>query len=606
MEYQKPKSAHKVVIPNGPKLTAAILDTMKTISSIVGSTLGPGGKPVLIERFEHGMPPTVTKDGVTVFKSLGFLDPVAHAICETGRDAAIRTVAEAGDGTTTATVLAEAIVRLSQEYCAKNPRVRPQVVARRLEALFRDVIEPTLRKEAIRADLSKPAGRKNLRAVAKVSANGDEELADAVLQCFDIVGDAGNVTITEQNGPSRYEVEKIEGFPVETGYDDSAGIFGPKFVNDAGRQLCVMNNPLFILYNGEINNSMECLVALTRIGERFEAALHGGGGDGIVHNCVVVVAAKFSEQVRATFAASWGMAEAIKVFPLVVPHSIVENYQTQFLDDLAAVTGATVFEPINKPLDTAVFEDFGPGLTAFEAGRVRSTIIGSAAEKGDPYESILLDRVAAVETQIEAALSLVDKLILQKRMACLTGGIARLRIVGSSNGELKEKAARADDAVCAVRGAIKHGCLPGGGWGLLRAIWELDQKVSDHDDVVHEILVPALKEPVKLMLQNCGFTDDTIDHIVKPIWENLARGSKKALVYDAMANRHGDARKLGILDSAPAVIEAIRNSMSMAGTLGTMGGIVVFARDEAIDRKEAHDVQEWLRNAGVNEADERA
>lgn len=603
IEYKKVHSAYKVVMPKGPELTAKILSTMKIISDVVGSTLGPAGQPVLIERREHDIPPTVTKDGVTVFKSIGFRDPVAQCVAETGRDAAVRTVTEAGDGTTTATVLAEAIIRLSQEYCAQNPKAKPQLVARRLEQLFLDVIEPTLRKASIKASLDKRAGRKLLHAVAKLSANGDGPLADAVLQCFDICGDAGNVTITEQSGPSHYEVEKVEGYPIRIGYDDCAGIFAPKFVNDPGRQLCAMNNPVFLLYNGSISNPMELLIALERVGERFVAALNGQGDGRPTPNAIVVVAAGFSEVVLASFAASWDMANAVKVFPLVVPRSIIANYQAEFLGDLAAITGATVFDPLNRPLDTATFEDFGPGVDGFEAGRFRSTILGTAAARGTDWENALLDRVSVVQQQVEGAGSQLDRIMLEERLAKLTGGIARLKVIGSSNGELKEKRDRAEDAVCAVRGAIKQGCLPGGGWGLIRAAIAVMAAAGD-DPVVREILVPALGDPVDRLLHNCGKTEEEVDTITKAIWDAAVNGTSR-WVYDAMNDVYGDAKKLGVLDSAPAVIEAIRNSISMAGTLGTMGGVVVFARDEALETTEARDVQAWQRDAGTNPADER-
>lgn len=605
-EHQKPKSSAKKILTKGPELTRLVLSTLKTISDVVGGTLGPGGQPVLIERFEQNMAPKVTKDGVTVFRSLGFLDAAQHVIMESTRDAATKTAQDAGDGTTTATVLAESIARRANEFCERHRDQRPQKVVRRLEQLFREVVEPTLRAEVIRANLEDEAGRKLLRNVAKLSANGDDALADAVMKCFDITGDAGNVTIVESSGPSGYEVEQVEGYPIPIGYEDCCAKFYSKFINNAGRQMCVMEDPVFILYHGVLNDTNTAYGILAKVGDKFQQLIEGGQSEYRHHN-VVFVATGFSEHVLATFAAGWGIANAIKIFPLVVPKSPMQNFGAQFLEDLSAITGAAIFDPINKPLDMGELEDLGPGVASFEAERYRSTIIGRAAasdtEDDHRYEDALMEQIAAVEQQLKHPASEYDKILLQERLAKLTGGIAKLRVVGSSNGELREKCDRADDAVCAVRGAIKHGCLPGGGWGLLKATAELF-KLYPEDLVVKEVLGPALGEPVMRLYHNCGMTDDEIARILTPINAGCSGGEK--VVYDLMEDRHGDPVELGILDSAPAVIEAIRNSLSIAAQMGTVCGVVVFPRDGELERKEALDVQEWLRNANINPADERA
>jgi chaperonin GroEL len=615
MEYQKAKSASKVITVKGNTLRKRVLGTMDIVSSIVGSTLGPSGQPVLIERFEHGLPPLITKDGVTVMRALGMADPTDHCIMEAARDAAVKTANEAGDGTTTATVLSEALVRYIDDFCKRNPHVSPQKVVRTLETTFRDQIVPAIEASSIVVKND----RKLQKSVAKISANNEEDLAEAVMQCFDEIGDEGNVTILERSGPTGYQVERLEGYPIPIGYEQSCAKYYSAFINDAGTQKVVMEKPVFLLYHGVINDVQPILPLLQKVGDQLEMRLNGGNdaagqplpnfrSDYRNYN-VVVIATGFSPKVIASFAHASTQPNSIRIFPLLVPLLAATNGQRQFLEDLAAVTGAVVFDPITNPPDRGELEDLGPGLTTFESSRFRSIIIGRAEgqipegsvdyEKFETYEDRLLARVADVEALLRNPESDADKIWLQERVGKLTGGIAKLHVVGSSNGELKEKAARAEDAVCAVRGAIRYGCLPGGGWMLLK----LCSLLSDADAVVSNVLKPALIVPVDRLLKNCGFNDNDIKRILSPVLEGLRDG--KTVVYDAYEHRHGDPVELGVLDSTPAVLEAIRNAISIASQLGTLGGTVVFHRDTQFERTEAHNAQDFERNANINEANER-
>lgn len=611
MQYQKPKSASKRVTVKGPALEKVILETMGMVSAIVGATLGPGGQPILIEREEHGLAPTVTKDGVSCFMSLGDEDSTRQCILETARDAATRTAGEAGDGTTTATVLAEAIVRHTHKFCKANARISPQKVVRRLEKAFKDTIEPLVRSLAIKADLSTEAGRNLLLSVAQVSANGDSDLAQAVLACYDTVGDDGNVTITEVNGPSRYEVERVEGYPINIGYEDCCGQYYPKFINDPANQRCVMDNPVFVVYHGRITEIQTLVILMEKIGQAWAQG-------GFKHHNVVLVSTGFSETVLGQLALNFAEPTTINVFPLLTPRTPQSNGQLQLLEDLCAITGATLFDPMNRPLDTAGLHELGPGVKVFEAGRSRANVVGHAegplldldctplvSPEGEPlegiYEDLLLVQIDHVQTQVANAESELDRLLLQERLGKLTGGIAKLKVIGSSNGETKEKRDRAEDAVCSVRGAIKHGCLPGGGWTLLRLIYELNDKFDDQ--IIQQVLMPSLQEPVTRLLSNCGLHEDEIREVLQPIKVAIREGLQT--VYDALEGVHVDPVSGGILDSVPAVLEAIRNALSIASQLGTTGGIVAFVRDHELDRSEARATQAFLRDANTNEANER-
>lgn len=580
ISYHKVKSVAKRVTPKGAKLEKAILSTMKLASDLVGATLGPGGMPVLIERQEHAMPPVITKDGVTVFRALGFEDSTSHVVMEAARDAAVRTASEAGDGTTTATVLAEAIVRRMSVFVAENPRVSPQRITRRLESVFRDKIEPAI-KDVARKSTTEEERSSLLYAVAKTSANGDGDLADRVLECYDVVGDDGNVTIVEITGPSGYEVEKVEGYSIGVGYEDSCMRFYQKFINDPGTMSVKLMKPVFLLYHGKITEIQSLKFLLEEIGDLWQSK-------GFHHN-VVVVATGFSETVLSNLAMNFAHPSTINVFPLVAPQSIDPNGQLNFLEDVSALTGAKVLDPLNAPLDKATVEDLGcgDGLTGFEATRGRSTIIGYVTTQGDAIAA----RAEDLKVLADCAPSELDKILTLERLGKLTNGIAKLKIFGVSNGETKEKRDRAEDAVCAVRGAIRHGVLPGGGWMLLRLCALMD---GMEDPIVQEILLPALREPVVRLLKNCGLTEEEIAEVMASVQSAAAAGTPQ--IYDALEGKSVDAYEAGVVDSTPAVLEAIRNSLSIASLLGTLGGTVVFGRDPDLEREEARETNGFLRS----------
>lgn len=600
IQYQKVKSVSKLMLNRGPELQGLIQRTLKTCSDLVGSTLGPGGLTVVVEHQETGMPPVITKDGVTVFRNLGFKDPAAQVLMESARDAAVRTATEAGDGTTTATILAEAFSRQTQEFCNRNPEVSPQRVARILRELVDTEVLPRLQELRIRPQLGDPAGRAALHAVARTSANGDTELATAVLACFDAIGDAGNVTIAEATGPSKYVVQKIEGYPVPGGYEDSCGQFYQKFVNDPGTQSMVLERPAFILHHGRISDYNMLWPVLTQIAGLIGTDAGEVGGQRLTHN-VVVAATGFSETVLANLAVMFPSEGTLNVYPLLVPMSPIRTGQHDFLADLASLTGGAIFDPLEYPLQNFEPQDLGVGPTAFEATRFRSNVIGRRDEV------LVLERVDQIEKQLgEAAISELERTLLRERVAKLTSGIARLVVQGSSYGDVKERRDRAEDAICAVRGAIRDGALPGGGAVLSELSYELAKLGDpegtlgvrdDYGTVAARVLAPALLEPVLRLFTNAGYTPEKAKEMTYELDVDH--------VYDLSARRWVDPVKAGVLDSLPAVRDAIRNSASIAAQLGTCGGVVAFPRDLDLERTEARDTAEFLRHADTNEANER-
>lgn len=579
--YSKVQSVSKSVTYPGEKLEQIVLDTMKKISAVVGATLGPGGRPVLLERQEYGTLPMVTKDGVTVFRALGFDNPDAQNIMESIRDASVRTASEAGDGTTTATVLAEAIVRKISEYCKRHPTESSQKVVRQLQSIFKNILEPQIKEWARTANMGKPEGKAFLRNVATVSANGDTELADAVMQCFDMVGDEGNVTLTEVTGPSAYEIERIEGYPITMGFEDTLGRFSPLFINDQDSQKCVLEDCLVLMYHGKITDPGSLAHLLMKIGGNWE--MNRGP-----HN-LIIVATGFSEQVIASFAMTFSDKLMLNVVPVLCPHFPVTDGQLGFLQDLCAVTGQhDLITPLTHRLDEVEIIHLGKAKH-FEMGRFRSNIIGDFIAN----ELNILERVDTLKRQLK--IGTVGKLetdYLNERIGKLTGGIARLKIVAPSVGELRERKDRAEDAVCAVRGAIKHGVLPGGAWTLTR----LAEGLSVRSPVCSEILTPALREPLKRILENVGASPKEMHDVEFGV---STAAEEDFLVYDALEARWVNAFEAGILDSVPAVLEALRNSLSIASLLGTLGAIISYKRNSALETSEAKAAQQFERDAGI-------
>lgn len=587
MSVKKVKTPSKMFTSDLDVLKNKVVTTIDKIANIVGSSLGPGGRNTIIESDLPGIPNKNTKDGVSIFRSLGSDDPYEHLIIEQTRDVAIRTVNEAGDGTTTATIISSALIKNLFEFCGKNRKYSPQKVTRIINKYLRDDIIPYIEKNAIKINHK---NKNLLEKVATVSANGDSEMAAAVMEAFEITGfsSSSHVTIQELSGPSgKYEVSKVEGFPINRGYEESIGKFHPAFINDQGHQRCVLDNPLFILFDGKVKDYAQIHSQLLAIGQAWVE------GDSEYNN-VVIVAHDFSDQVLTQLAFNFSNPGTINVVPLKTPITQIINSQLNFLMDLASFTGAKIYD-MQNPLSEFSDEDWGEGAEKIEIYRFRSTIVGN------PDETNIEFRADEIRTQIEQSESKIEKILLEERVGKLTSGIAQLKIFGSSNGELKEKSDRAEDAVCAVRASINEGVLPGGCRILVNLGLEF---LNKEDKIANDIVAPALFAPFHKLLDNAGYSEDEIEGILT----KMIKEPKK--VYDVENAKFGDPKKLGVFDAALAVKQALSNAVSISSVMGTLGGIVCFPRDGQLERQEARDQQNFdrtLDNAGnfVNEANER-
>lgn len=590
MSIRKAKTAPKIFVSEPQRLEDIVIKTMRKISEIVGATLGPGGKNCLIESDFPGIPNKNTKDGVTVFKSLGSSNSFEHIIIEQARDAAQRTASEAGDGTTTATILAAAMVENLYEFSNNNPHFSPQKVARDVASTIRNKLVPLIREKGIQIS-PENENMGLLRLVAKISANGDDDMADAVMKAFDLLGYGENahVTIKEVSGPYGYDVSLIEGFPIPMGYEESVGKFHQAFINDPSNQRCFLEAPKFLLYDGQLSD----LVTIQNLTDQIGQAYNQGAAE---YKNLVIFAHGYSESVLTSLAYNFVDPNTINVVPMVTPKALFMNAQTHFLNDLAAFTGSRVFGMKDK-IAEATLQDLGSGMGQFEAYRFRSTIVG------DPDPTNIELRADELSSQKKAAESKAEAMWLEERIGKLTSGIAKLTIYGGSNGELKEAHDRCEDAVMAVRSAIAKGALPGGSRMLLDLFAEVKSR-ADIPSHVKEVLLPSLLTPIERLLDNAGYHDDKSLEIVNKLFEN------PNLVYDIENQKFGTAQELGVFDSLPAVEESLKNAASIATVMGTLGGIIAHPRDNEFERTEAMADNEYQRmvdnpQAFTNEAEER-
>lgn len=580
---KKVKSSSKLFVSDSEKLQDIVVSTMERISGVVGSTLGPSGRVVLLESDYNEIGHKITKDGVSVFKALGASNSYEHLIIETARDAAIKTASSAGDGTTTATILAAAMVRYLYDFCNNNPKYSPQKATREVSSIVRKHLVPTIREKSIKIDLN---NQSLLKMVAKVSANGDEDMADAVIKAFEMVGYGENshVTIKELSGPSSYSVELIEGFPIPLGYEESMGKFHTAFINDQANQRCALEKPLFLLFDGQIND----IVSLANLFEELSKAyVEEGSSD---HKNLVIFAHGYSSHVLTELAHNFANPTTMNIVPMITPMQQFINSQLQFLMDLSAFTGAKVFGLKDK-LTEAKASDLGSNMELFEAYRFRSTIVGT------PEQLNVEARAEDLRRQKSHAESEAEKMWLEERLGKITNGIAKLTIYGGSNGELKEAHDRCEDAVCAVRSAISKGALPGG----CRTLLDLASELSVHEtfsrsDVVQEIIIPSLLVPINRLLENAGYQEEEVMDIIERLVSNPSE------VYDVENQIFGKAEDLGIFDSTPAVEDALVNATSIATVMGTLGGIVAYPRDGQFEMEEARAEASYMR--AVNNPDQ--
>jgi chaperonin GroEL len=581
MSYRKAKTAPKIYLSDNNKIRDVVLETMGDISRLVGGTLGPGGKVMLLESDHVGLPDRISKDGISVFMAMAHQNPYKHSIIEVARSCSLRTANECGDGTTTTAVLANELIRNIFDFCENNPKESPQKTVRRIKKVMEETLLPYIAERSIKVT---EESKNLLLNVATISANGEKALAEAVLQCFEEVGygEASHVTIRELPGPSGYKVERIEGYPIPIGLEESSGKYFPSYINDQGNQRCYLENPKFILYDGALMDLISLTPLFNAIEDRITQAPESQKAEVAKElKNIILVANGFSETVISTLSFNFEQTGTLRIVPIKAPMAQFMNAQSHWMTDLAAFTGAKVFGLKNQ-INSATIEDLGTGMENFEATRFRSTLGGSPDAVNIEY------RADELRKQLKRAESKAESSWLEERIAKITSGIAKLTIIGSSPADIKERADRAEDAVCSIRSSITHGVLPGGG----RVVLDMTLKISEElekGDPAREVLMPSLVALFNRLLDNAGYHEEEASEVLTRLIESPGE------VYDIENQLFGKAEDLGIFDATKAVSEALRNSVEIAGVLGTLGGIVCHPRDAAYERSEAKLDEEWAK-----------
>jgi chaperonin GroEL len=438
----------------------------------VGATLGPGGRVVLIER--DSLSPLITKDGVTVAKSLGVENAEANIIIDAAKEICLKTAKEAGDGTTTAIVLANAITKQGLAFLEKHPKYNPQRMVNELNNVYQNIVVPWLKANAIKVE-----GEEQLVHVATISANGDREIAEAAVKAVMAAGEDGHVLIEEAQG-NQLKVETMDGFIVTSGLKD-LGAVGRLFINDRSFQQVKMDRGLVFLYDGSLND--------LKVPGAIQQAIEGTEYFGLP---VAVFAHGFSDIVIDAFAKT--TKGGYTVVPVKTPMTGVANSRSSFLLDMSAYTGATVYDP--GTLDKFITEDNIAGFGTFDTAKIGMyESVVQAIPDADKIDA----RLAELKHLMEVAPSDFDKMHIKAAIGKLTGGISTIWVGGGSELEAREKRDRVEDAVEAVKSAIAEGIVPGGCAVQLT----LSYILKNHPDKKPswDIMVQALTEPSGLFLK---------------------------------------------------------------------------------------------------------
>jgi len=547
------KMKAKHIVSNPDEIKKLVISTIENMATIVGATLGPGGNPVLIER--DGLPPLITKDGVSVAKHIGVADSAANTIVEAAKEICLNTARDAGDGTTTAIVLANAIVKQGFAFVADRPKYNPQRMINELNDCYRRVVVPFLAETSIPVK-----DNEQLNFVAQISANGDKEIADVVVKAVIDAGDDGTVLIHEGQDGRTY-VEVSEGYIVTSALKD-LGQIGPAFINDKAGQQVKMDKGWVVLYDG----SMHDLKVPGLIQDAV--ADDGGFSDGTP---IIVFAHAFSDTVLDKFAQT--TKSGLTVVPVKTQRSGLPNGASMFLDDMAAYTGATVFNP-------GTVEDLdSDGLGEFDSARINmyETFI-----QATPDPEAIDRRIVELKSVMDAAFSEMDKTWVRAAIAKLTGGVSSIYVGGSSDLEIREKKARVEDAVEAVRSAIAEGIVVGGCTTHL----VLSSLITNHPDATEawSILAQALHAPFALLLSNCGEDKDLVmSRLSQPIYEAARLRRMSEVVFDANRHEFADPFVVGVIEPAKVLRVSIGNALSVASLLTTLGGLVVMPRNQELE-----------------------
>ncbi|HEV2268415.1 MAG TPA: chaperonin GroEL [Steroidobacteraceae bacterium] len=513
-----------------------MLRGINTLANAVKATLGPRGRNAVIEK-AYGAP-TITKDGVSVAKEIELKDKFENMGAQMLKEVASNTSDEAGDGTTTATVLAQAIIR--EGLKAVGAGRNPMDIKRGIDKAVL-VATDELRR------LSKPCrDSKAIAQVGTISANSDESIGKTIADAMAKVGKEGVITIEEGQGLEN-ELELVDGMQFDRGY------LSPYFINQQQSQTAEFDKPLILLCDKKVSNIREMLPLL-------EAVAKAG-------RQLIVIAEDLEGEALATLVVN-NIRGILKVAAVKAPG--FGDRRKAMLQDIAILTGGTVIsDEIGLSLEKVTLNDLGEAKKVV-IGKENTTIIDGGGKATD-----IEARVESIRKQVEDASSDYDKEKLQERVAKLSGGVALIKVGAATEIEMKEKKARVEDALHATRAAVEEGVVPGGGVALIRALKALDKLEGANEDQAAgiRILARAIEEPLRNIVENAGEDAAVI--------LNQVKAGKGAYGYNAATGEFGDLLEEGILDPTKVTRLALQNAASIAGLLLTTEVMVAEApKDE--------------------------
>ena len=509
----------------GNEVRQKMVNGVNVLANAVRVTLGPKGRNVVLDRAFGG--PHITKDGVSVAKEIELKDKFENMGAQMVKEVASKTNDVAGDGTTTATVLAQSIVAEGMKYvtAGMNPTDLKRGIDKAVSALVKEL-----------QNIAKPVPEKSkeIAQVASISANSDESIGNIIAQAMNEVGKEGVITV-EDGKSLENEVEVVKGMQFDRGY------LSPYFVNNPEKQLAELDSPFVLLFDKKISNIRDLLPVLEQVAKTSRPLL--------------IIAEDVEGEALATLVVN-NIRGILKTVAVKAPG--FGDRRKAMLQDIAILTGGTVIaEEVGLSLEKATLEDLGQAKR-IEVGKENTTIIDGLGDK-----SAVEARVAEIRTQIETATSEYDKEKLQERVAKLAGGVAVIKVGAATEVEMKEKKDRVDDALHATRAAVEEGVVAGGGVALLRAraaLKSVETANADQEAGV-QIVLRAVESPLRQIVANAGGEPSVV---VNKVLEGSGNFG-----YNAGNDSYGDMLEMGVIDPAKVTRFALQNAASIAGLMLT-------------------------------------
>ena len=508
---------------------AHLKEGIDVLANVLKSTLGPRGRNVIVDK-KFG-PPQVNSDGVTIAKEIDLEDPFANMGAQLLKEVSKKTNDDAGDGTTTSTVLAQAII--AEGFKNVTAGADPMAIKRGMEIAMASV------RESI-AGLSIPVDSKEQIESVAILSSHDDEMGTLISDVMDKVGKDGVITVDESKSLS-YETEFVEGMQIDRGY------LSPYFVNTSERQEAVLNDPYVLITSQKISAISDLLPVLEKVLQ--------------TNKNILVIAEDVEGEALATLVVN-KLRGTLNVAAVKAPG--FGDRRKAMLEDIAVLTGGTVIsEEIGRKLDSVTLDDLGK-CKQVVVNKDETTFVD-----GNGSADALAGRKSEIEAQIGDTSSDYDREKLQERLAKLSGGVAILKVGAATEIEMKEKKQRMEDALSATRAAVEEGIVPGGGTVLIKASKDLDSVKSANDDEQTgiNVLKSALLAPIRVIAANSGYEGAVI-------LAKVSENTDKNFGFDAHKGEYGDMVKMGIVDPAKVTRAAVENAVSVAGMILTTEALI--------------------------------